>query len=498
MNRVPPSSRPFVQALGLADVVLMNIVAVVGLRWIARGARMGPSSIVLWTLAGLTFFLPLAAALMELASRYPAQGGLYVWTRRAFGPVHGFLCGWCLWVNNLFYFPSLLLFAAANLPHALGPEYVGLVNHRGYSVAFVLGGLWLSVGLNIVGFGASKWLHNLGSLGTWIPAGLLITAGLVALRSFGSATPLTVASLVPQGDWLATLSLWSALCFAFSGFEIASLVGLEVRDPRRTVPRGILIAGAATLVIYTLGSLAVLVAIPASAFDERSGITEAIALVADRVGLSGLGGVTAALLALGAIAGTNSWFAGAARVPFAAGVDAVMPRAFAALHPRFRTPHVALLVQGVAATALFLTSVFLTLAGARTTVQEAYDIMVNLTILIYFVPYLYLFLALPRLRPPTDAPEAGVLRVPGGRLGLYAVTASGALTTLISLLLVFVPPPGTENVWNYLANLILQAVAILGTGGALYWQARRRGAEAGRSSGADLAGAEDRPRGEAL
>lgn len=468
--KVPP--RSFVQALGLTDVVLMTVVAVVGLRWIARGARMGPSSIVLWTLAGLTFFLPLAAALMELASRYPAQGGIYAWTRRAFGPLHGFLCGWCLWVNNLFYFPSLLLFAAANIPPALGPEYVWLVDHRGYSVLFVLACLWGSVGLNIVGFGASKWLHNLGSLGTWIPAGLLIAVGCVAFVSFGSATPFTIQSLLPREEWLATLSLWSALCFAFSGFEIASLVGLEVREPARTIPRGILIAGAATLAIYTLGSVAVLVAIPADLLHERSGITEAIALVADRVGLGRLGGATGVLLALGAIAGTNSWFAGAARVPFAAGVDEVMPRAFAAMHPRFRTPHVALVIQGLAASALFLASVFFTLIGPDTTVQEAYDIMVNLTILIYFVPYLYLFLALPRLRPAVEPPEGGVIRVPGGRFGLYAVAGSGFFTTLLSLLLLFVPPPGTGNVGNYLANLILQAALLIGIGLAFYWFSR--------------------------
>ena len=96
--------------------------------------------------------------------------------------------------------------------------------------------------------------------------------------------------------------------------------------------------------------------------------------------------------------GTNSWVAGSARVPFAAGVDAVLPAAFARLHERYRTPHVALIVQAAAATLLFLASVFVSLGGGRTSVQEAYDIMVNLTILVYFVPYLYLFAAWISLR----------------------------------------------------------------------------------------------------
>ena len=91
----------------------MTIVAVVSLRWIARSALVGPASFSLWVLAALTFFVPLALTLTHLARRHPEQGGIYAWVRRAFGPVHGFVCGWCLWVNNLFYFPSLLLFAAA-------------------------------------------------------------------------------------------------------------------------------------------------------------------------------------------------------------------------------------------------------------------------------------------------------------------------------------------------------------------------------------------------
>ena len=128
------------------------------------------------------------------------------------------------------------------------------------------------------------------------------------------------------------------MCFAFSGFEITSLIGQEIRDPERTIPRGIFIAGAATTVIYIAGSASVLVAVPVSSLKELSGITDAVQLVAGRVGLTGLGALTGGLLALNALAGTASWTAGAARVPFAAGVDSAMPRAFARLHPRYRTP----------------------------------------------------------------------------------------------------------------------------------------------------------------
>jgi amino acid transporter len=448
----------FFTTLGLRDVVLMNIVAVVGMRWIARGARTGPASVTLWILAWIAFFVPLALAVSALAKKYPEQGGVYAWVRRAFGGGHGFVCGWCLWVNNLFYFPSLLLFGAANLAAVGGERWQGVGASRWYSVIFVLAGIWAAAGINIIGLRWGRWLQNAGTLGVWVPAGLLIGCGALALARFGSATAFTADAMVPRGDLLEIVGLWSAMCFAFSGFEITSLVGQEVKDPARTIPRGIFIAGAVTTLVYIAGSASVLVAVPVSSLKELSGITDAVQLVAGRVGLSGLGVLTGLLLTLNALAGTASWTAGAARVPFAAGVDSAMPRGFARLHPRYRTPHVALIVQSIAASAIFLGSVFFSVAGRATSIQEAYDILVNLTILIYFVPYLYLFAAQVRLLP--DAPRWAAF------LGFGA--------TALSLALTFVPPPGA-NALTYEVNLIAQAGVMLGIGSALHAYSRRAG-----------------------
>jgi amino acid transporter len=448
----------FIRALGLRDVVLMNIVAVVGLRWIARGARTGPPSVTLWMLAWIAFFVPLAVSVASLAKRYPDQGGVYVWVRRAFGPRHGFVCGWCLWVNNLFYFPSVLLFGAANFA-AMG-NWQTLGASRAYAVAFVLVGIWIAAGVNVIGLRLGKWLQNAGSFGVWIPVGLLIGCGLLALAKFGSATPFTPQSMIPRGNLLDTIGLWSAMCFAFSGFEITSLIGQEIEQPERTIPRGIFIAGIATTVVYIAGSASVLFAIPVSSLKELSGITDAVQLVAGRVGLTGLGALTGALLTLNALAGTASWTAGAARVPFAAGVDSVMPVSFARLHPRYLTPHVALIVQAIASSTIFLASVFFTVSGRSTSIQEAYDILVNLTILIYFIPYLYLFVAQVRLLPDSS----------------HALAWIGFAATAISLALTFLPPPGS-NVLTYEVNLIVQAAIMLGLGAALYLSSGRRVAE---------------------
>ena len=454
----------------------MNIVAVVGLRWISRSARLGAPSVTLWVLACLVFFVPLAAVIAELSSRHPEQGGIYAWARRAFGPAHGFVCGWCMWVNNLFYFPSLLLFAGANMLVPLGPDGAAIADSRWYSVTFVLAFLWLTTFLNILGFSAGKWIQHIGSVATWVPAVLLVAAGAIAFATLGSATSFAPSELIPRDNFMDTMSLWSSLCFAFSGFEISSMVGQEVYDPRKTIPRSIVLSGIAITAIYILSSASVLVAVPASELAERSGIADAVELVGSRLGFAGVGAFIGLLLFIGPIGGTSSWIAGAARVPFAAGVDAAMPAAFARLHPKYRTPHVALVAQALATTVLFLVSVFLSVGGGTTTIQEAYDIMVNLTILIYFLPYLYLFASFIRLRSldKTMPGDENTIVLPGGSFGAWLIAGCGLVATLIAMGLVFVPPTGTENVLNYEANLVGQAALLIAIGMAFYITARRK------------------------
>ncbi|HET9705331.1 MAG TPA: APC family permease [Vicinamibacterales bacterium] len=462
-----------ITSLTLWDVVAMNIVAIVGLRWISRSARIGAPATTLWILACVLFFVPLAAALAELSSRHPQQGGIYAWARRAFGPLHGFICGWCMWVNNLFYFPSLLLFGAANALIPFGADH--LADNRFYSVTFVLGFMWATTFLNILGFSAGKWLQHLGSIATWIPAALLIGSGAIAFATLGSATSFAPSELVPRENFWDSMSFWSSLCFAFSGFEIASMVGQEVYNPRKTIPRSIVLSGIAITIIYILGSASILVAVPASEMAERSGIADAVEIVTGRLGLAGMGGFIGVLLFVGSLGGVSSWIAGAARVPFAAGVDSAMPAAFARLHPKYRTPHVALVVQGIATSVLFLASVFISVGGGETTIQEAYDIMVNLTILVYFLPYLYLFAAFLRLRTMDAAMpvDENTVRIPGGPFGAWLVAGCGMAATLIAMGLLFIPPTGTENVLNYEVNLIGQAALLVGIGMFFYWSAAR-------------------------
>src|SRR5205823_3746036 len=162
------------------DLFLFYIVTGFSLRWIATAAAAGPSALVIWVIAALGLFVPLVFAVLELSSRYPQEGGVYVWSKQAFGPFAAFLTGWTYWGSNLPYFPGLLYFAAGNALFIGGPAWQPLSSNSAYFIGVSLGGLAVAVVLNIVGLNVGKWLNNVGAIASWIPAFALIAFGAIA------------------------------------------------------------------------------------------------------------------------------------------------------------------------------------------------------------------------------------------------------------------------------------------------------------------------------
>src|SRR5947209_7759728 len=351
----------------LSDVVLFNITAIVGLRWLTTAGRIGPASLALWVIAMVIFFLPSAMAVRELADIDPGEGGIYRWATRAFGPRHGFLAGWGYWVNNLVYYPSLLL---------------------------------------------------------------------------------TSGAIVPTHLDLPLLSLFATMTFAFAGLELAPTLGDEIRDPVATLRRGIVLSGIGVVAMYLLGTTAMLVALPAETVSVTNGMPQATAVLVARLGAAWLApaaALVAALLTLGNLGGVGAWISGTARIPFVAGVDRVLPPAFGKVHPRWQTPHVALLVQGGIAT------VFVVAGLAGSTVRDAYLALVDTTIVLFFIPYLYLFAAYLRLRRE---------RTPLGQAAGWA----GLVAVLLSIGLAFVPAADVANPLAFEAKVVGGVVGFMGAG----------------------------------
>src|SRR5438477_9962333 len=375
------------RVMGFWDVLLFNIAAVLGPRWIAAAAHNGTSSISLWILAAVLVFFPSALTIVELSTRYPNEGGLYIWTKEAFGDFHGFVAGWCYWIYSFFYFPGLLMASVAMSVYIGGPRYAELADNRIYLVGASLGLLTVAVTLNIVGLNVGKWLQNAGGVGTYVPLLMLIALAAFVAHKIGSSTHITASNSLPHWDW-GTVNFWSQIAFAFTGLELVCAMSEEVRDPRRTFPRAIFGAGALIAAIYILGTIALLTMVPAPEVNVQNGVFQAIGRGSAMLGVAALGVIAATLVTVGNAGGVGATVAGVSRVPFMVGIDRYLPAAFGKIHPRWRTPYIAILVQGL------LSCVILILSQINESVRGAYQILINATIIIYFLPFLYMYATL--------------------------------------------------------------------------------------------------------
>lgn len=452
------------RVLGLRDLILFYVVTGISLRWIATAAAAGPSSIVIWIGAWFCFYLPLALSVLELSSRYPGEGGLYVWSKRAFGDFSGFMSAWTYWTSNLPYFPAVLYFAASNILFMRESAWAHLSSNPGFYIVFSLLTLSAATLVNIVGLDVGKWLHNIGALAMWIPAVIVIVMGFIAWHRYGSATSFTVHSMTPSTHF-NDIIFWSVLTFAFGGCETASFMGGEIKNPRRSIPLALMLGGVTVAFCYIVGTVAILLALPSSQVNDLQGLVQAVSKTAARAGFPGILPLAAFLIALSNIGACGAYLAAVARLPFVAGIDRFLPRAFGSLHPRWRTPWVALLTQFV------LGVIFIFLGQAGTSVKGAYDVMVSLGVIFYFIPYLYLFAAMIKLQSEPAGPEA--IRVPGGRRVAIAVAALGFLTTALTIVLSLVPPPDEANKSLAILKIVGGTVVLLLIGILIYVAGRR-------------------------
>ncbi len=454
------------RVMGLRDVVLFNISAIVGLRWLTTSSsQFGASALLLWVVAMVLFFIPSAIAVRELAEIDPGTGGIYCWVNRGFGKRHAFVAGWGYWVNNLLYFPSLLVTTAAIAAYIGGPRTAPLGNNSMFILVVSLAGMWIAVWLNVVGLRVGKWLPNLGGFGTWVPALLFVLLATWSLLAHGSATSFSPRALIPEHLDLPSINLFATMTFAFAGLELAPTLGGEIRDPAATLRRGVLVSGGAIVAMYVLGTAAMLVALPHETISVTNGMPQAVQALVERLGVGGLEFVPvliALLLTAGNLGGLSAWLAGSARLPFAAGVDQALPPAFARLHPRWQTPYISLLLIGVLAT------VFIVAGLAGSTVKSAYLLLTQATLILFFIPYLYIFAAYLRLRRSRTVRTALT-----GVVGLLAVA--------FSIILGFVAPSDEVHPLVYELKVVGGVAVFMGIG---FWLAHRsvRGSTASGSS----------------
>ena len=471
MTKEKESTVPqLVRALKLRDLVLMNLVAVLGLRHLGTSAVAGPATLLLWVLAAIFFFIPQGLAVIELSSRFPTSGGVYDWTKRALGEGHGFLCGWCYWINNVLYYPNLLISAAVIATYAIGKGDTGLKDDLTFVTVTTLICLWLAVIVNIIGVGTGKWLQNLGGIGTYIPGALVILAGLYGWFTHPAANTIAARDLLPRSTDYDSLNLWIAIAFAYAGLELSATMGDEVENPRRTLPQSVFISAPLIAIIYVLGTGAVLWLVPRGQVNIVAGFLQTIQVGVNQISpsLMWIVPVCAALYTVGNIGGVGAWLIGPARVALVIGLDRYFPPAFGRIHPRWRTPYVAILVEAMIATVFLLLYVL----GQKTQVYQVYLILLSAQVLIYYICYIYLFVVF-MIHRRRDGVSEGVMAAPGGKIGVYFWGSSGLVVTIFAMALAIIPPPGTEKWWEFELKTLGGVAVLLLFGGVLYWRAKR-------------------------
>jgi len=448
------------RALGRWDLALLFVVAVLNLNTVPSIAGSGAISIWLWLTALLVFFLPEGIAVIELSQRYPGEGGLYLWSKKVFGDFHGFLAGWSYLSANVFFIPFTLLYLLGTLVYAGTPGIRAAMDNPRIAFLSVLTVLALITLINVMGVSIGKWISNIGGIGTVAFAVALI--GISLWTTQGHGTQLHLADVLHvRVDW-SVVSAFGAMCFSLTGLELASVMGDEIRDPRRILPGAIGLSGALCGLLYIATTAALLTALPASQIGAVQGTMEATSRMTAQIGQSWLVPVLAITLAISVLGVASAWLAGMARLPFVFGLDSYLPAALGRVHPRYQTPYVALIVQST------VCAIFLTMSFAGAAVKEAFVTMLDLAAVLNLVPYLYIFAATVAL-----AVERGE-QVFFPKWAMAIVGSVGFLVTAVAMGVLFVPSRQVGSVVLFELKMWGGTIFFLGLGCTLFLRGQHK------------------------
>jgi amino acid transporter len=374
---------------------------------------------------------------IELAHRYPGEGGVYLWAKEVFGDFHGFLSGWCYWTNNMMYVPTVMLYFVGVSVFVLGPGHAGLADNRTFALVASVVLLGLLVVLNVVGLGVGKWLNNIGGIGTFIAAFVLMGLGVIVCTKFG--TNMHGSDFKIPANPRFVLNSFGVICFGLVGLELASIMGDEIENPRKTLPGAVALGGLLSGFLYIGATLTLLVAVDKDSISVLQGIVQAVSHMAGRVGLGWIIAPFAFLLSL-SIAGIGSaWLGGSARIPFVAGLDSYMPEWLGKIHPQYATPYAALMVH--ASVSLILVIVNFVATGG---VQESFQSLLSLAVVLQLIPFLYMFGGLLRI-----AFDQGFVRGHYAKGTLIFAGVSGLVTTVLGIALAFFPAQQIKSIARY-------------------------------------------------
>ena len=461
-KRVEAQSATFKKELGLTDLVLTQILFIVGLPWVGVAAKQGPSHVVLWLAAILLFYIPSAVVVIYLNRAMPLEGGLYQWAKLGFSDLVGFMVAWNLWLFAILNTSEVGLQVTQYLGYVMGsgsewltanPLFIGGMN------VLIIGVLVL---ITIIGLGVGKWVHKAGGI---LMIGIFAAILVLPLLNLAKGTiteyhPITFELPVMS---LLTFNRLGKMGFgALGGFEYVAIHAGESRDPVRTIGRSVMIAAPIVALMFILGTSSVLALIPQDQIDLIAPIPQILSVGFGPLGLvAGIATLTIVAMLSIRLAQASVQFGANTRLPMVAGWDNLLPAWFTRLHDKHRTPVNSILFVGAAT--LFMGIVGLIGVGK----QEAFQLLWNASGVFYALAYLVMFAI------PLFGLKASGMNVP---VWLRVAAFSGFAMTLLYVGLSIVPIISVESQLLFaikIGGLIIVTNLI---GAAFFLLAKRRSA----------------------
>ena len=434
--------------LSVMTLAIMNVTAVVSLRGLASEAIYGVQSAFYYLFAALVFLIPTALVAAELAAMFSAkQGGVFRWVGEAFGDRVGFLAIWLQWIQSTIWYPTVLTFGAVSI------AFIGLDNaadaslasNRLFTLIVVLAIYWCATFIALRGIGwvgkVSKWG---GIIGTIIPAAILILLAIAYLIGGGHNNLNMDESFFPDLAHFDNLVLASSIFLFYAGMEMMGIHVMEVDNPKRNYPRAIILGSLITVVIFILGTFALGIVVPAKDIS----LTQTLLIGYDNYftffGARWLGSVMAVALVFGVLAGVLTWVSGPSKGIFTVGRAGYLPPFFQRTNSRGVQRNI-LLVQGVIVTILGMLFVVMP------SVQSFYQILSQLTVLLYLIMYMLMFSAAITLRYKRKDMERPFRLGKSGNGVMWLLGGMGFCGSLLAFVLSFIPPSqiavGSTTVW---------------------------------------------------
>lgn len=460
------------KTFGLFSMTLFAVSAMLVLDTVATSAAIGVQGLSFWLLLGVLFFIPYGFITAELGSAWPQEGGIYVWVREAFGQRLATLVAFLYWLSQPFWAPSVFVLFTYTLAAVFWPDMSQLS-----AELVVIGLIWAVVVIGILPVSWSKWVNNASAA-----AKVLVMVGIGAI-GIAYAVRNGTANSFSADQWAPSFGLnWGFLpiiIYSFMGFELMNSAGAAIKQPKRDVPKMILLSGAILLGAYMLATFGILASLKVDDLSIVTGIADAMKLSFDSVlgGYNWLYELLMVVLLFTFIGNMITWSIGANHSMAATGLDKKAPGIFGHVNQRFHTPDYAFVLMGVIATAVTVINY-----GLFASKESVFWTVFALSSIIFLLPYLLIFPALLVLRvkrPDTPRPY----RVPGGKAGAWLwviLCETGMVFTIIAFF--WLVPEGTSKTlfWGFTGGGTLIAIAVG------LWFGRGSDEAAGRSAMADV------------